>query len=61
MTRVPKILADLSDDEESLVSFGVEFVSKLCTRLIELGAPALHFYTMNRWGATTRICQNLAA
>ncbi len=55
------VLTDLQDDEAALVDFGVEFVSKLCERLITLGAPALHFYTMNRWGATTRICQNLAA
>ncbi len=55
------VLTDLKDDETALIDFGVEFVSRLCERLITLGAPALHFYTMNRWGATTRICQNLAA
>ncbi len=55
------VLADLKEDEPALIDFGVEFVTGLCERLIKLGAPALHFYTMNRWGATTRICQNLAA
>ncbi len=55
------VLADLKDDEDALIDFGVEVVSRLCERLIALGAPGLHFYTMNRWGATTRICRNLAA
>lgn len=45
--------------EQDLVNYGVDVVSKLCQRLIELGAPALHFYTLNRWGASTRICQRL--
>jgi len=53
------VLADLQDDERATLDFGVEFVTGLCERLIELGAPGLHFYTLNRWGATTRICQNL--
>ena len=25
----------------------------------ELGAPGLHFCTLNRWGAVSRICKNL--
>jgi len=53
-------LADIQDDERATIDFGVEFVTDLCERLIALGAPGLHFYTLNRWGATTRICQNLA-
>lgn len=44
---------------QDLADFGVEVVSNLCNRLIELGAPGLHFYTLNRWGATSRICENL--
>jgi len=47
------------DNAQDLADFGVEVVSNLCNRLIELGAPGLHFYTLNRWGATTRICENL--
>ncbi len=54
-----KQLSQREQDSPDLVSFGIEVVSKLCERLIALGAPGLHFYTLNRWGASTRICQNL--
>lgn len=54
-----QVLADKQDDEQATVEFGVEVVTRLCQRLLKLGAPGLHFYTLNRWGATTRICQNL--
>lgn len=53
-------LADLADDEKAVQSYAVEYLSRLCEHLITLGAPGLHFYTLNRWGATTRICENLS-
>jgi methylenetetrahydrofolate reductase (NADPH) len=28
-------------------AFGSDVVTRLCQRLLELGAPGLHFYTMN--------------
>lgn len=54
-----KAMAQLQDSDSDLQKFGVEVVSRMCERLIDLGAPALHFYTLNRWGATTKICANL--
>ncbi len=54
-----QVLADKQDDEQGTINFGVEVVTRLCQRLLALGAPGLHFYTLNRWGATSRICQNL--
>ena len=54
-----KAMAQRQDSESDLQQFGVDVVSRMCERLIELGAPALHFYTLNRWGATTKICSNL--
>ena len=51
-------LADIGDETE-LIAFGVEVVTDLCERLLSMGAPGLHFYTLNRWGATSRICDNL--
>lgn len=54
------VLTDTAEDQQATIDFGVDFVSRLCERLLQLGAPGLHFYTLNRWGATTRICQNLA-
>lgn len=55
------VLIDKQEDEQATIAYGVEFVTKLCEKLIKLGAPALHFYTLNRWGATSRICENLSA
>ncbi len=58
-----KRLLELSDDSEALNQFGVDYVTGLCERLLKIGAPGFHFFTLNRWGATTRICAqlNLAA
>ena len=47
------------DDIESIRAFGIEVVSELCRRLLEGGAPGLHFYTMNQAGPTLKICANL--
>ena len=41
-------LASFGDDRASITEFGQEVVIKLCERLVELGAPALHFYTLNQ-------------
>ena len=46
-------------DDESLQEFGIEVVSRLCEKLIEYGAPGLHFYTLNKSEPTTKICCNL--
>ena len=35
------------DDAESIRAFAAEFVADLCGRLIDGGAPSLHFYTLN--------------
>jgi methylenetetrahydrofolate reductase (NADPH) len=54
-----KRLEDYGDDAESLVAFGIEQVSELCTTLLTNGAPGLHFYTMNQAEPTLQICRNL--
>ena len=41
-------LASFGDDKASITAFGQDVVTQLCARLIELGAPALHFYTLNQ-------------
>jgi len=40
-------LEGLAHDPQSLQAFGADVVTRLCQRLLELGAPGLHFYTMN--------------
>lgn len=52
-------LEGFGDDIESLRGFGHEVVLKLCRRLIEGGAPGLHFYTMNQSAPTLRLCAEL--
>ena len=54
-----KRLESLKDDEACIRAFGIEVVSRLCEDLIGSGVPGLHFYTLNRWGATMAICRNL--
>ena len=41
-------LASFGDDKASIMAFGQDVVTQLCSRLIDLGAPALHFYTLNQ-------------
>jgi methylenetetrahydrofolate reductase (NADPH) len=36
------------DDAASVRAFGVEVVARLCERLIQGGAPGIHFYTLNQ-------------
>jgi len=54
-----KHLEALRDDAAGLRAFGIEAVTRLCEDLLAAGAPGLHFYTLNRWGATVAICRNL--
>lgn len=56
---IRKQLEAFQDDEASLKQFGVDVVTALCDELINAGAPGLHFYTLNRWGASVAICANL--
>ena len=36
------------DDAESIRAFGLDVVTHLCRRLIDGGAPGIHFYTLNQ-------------
>lgn len=44
---VAKRMQAYGDDAESVRAFGADVVAGLCRRLVEGGAPALHFYTLN--------------
>lgn len=54
-----KRLEDFGDDRASIQSFGLELVTNLCQRLLDAGAPGLHFYTMNQSGPTLAILEQL--
>jgi len=47
------------DDLVSVRAYGLEVVTELCRRLLEAGAPGLHFYTMNQAGPTRAIWEAL--
>jgi len=47
------------DDAESIRAFGLDVVTELCQRLIDSGAPGLHFYSMNQAGLTLELCRRL--
>ena len=36
------------DDLESIQKLGLEFITQMCEKLLDGGAPGLHFYSMNR-------------
>ncbi len=48
-------LESFGDDRASIRAFGAEVVVDLCRQLLALGAPGLHFYTMNASGPTLEI------
>ncbi|MDG1495992.1 MAG: methylenetetrahydrofolate reductase [NAD(P)H] [Porticoccaceae bacterium] len=52
-------LKERSDNMEDLVSYGIDMVSELSQKLLDGGAPGLHFYTMNQWQVTGTLCRNL--
>lgn len=52
-------LENFKDDNLGLQQFGVEFISRLCERLLAAGAPGLHFYTLNKEEPTLQIARNL--
>ena len=54
-----KRLEALGDDARAIADLGAEVVTALCRRLLEGGAPGLHFYTMNRADPTLAIWRNL--
>ncbi|MBD8897573.1 methylenetetrahydrofolate reductase [NAD(P)H] [Rhodanobacter sp. DHG33] len=47
------------DDAASVRALGAEVVAQLCRRLLDGGAPALHFYTLNRARATRAVLEQL--
>ena len=54
-----KQLESYHDDIESLQAFTLDFLTDFTEKLINVGAPGLHFYSMNRVDPTLTICQRL--
>jgi len=56
---IRKRLDGYGEDMDSIRAFGHDVVTQMCRKLLDGGAPGLHFYTMNQSGPTLRIWQDL--
>jgi len=56
---VRKRLEGYGDDLASIRAFGHDVVVSLCRRLLDGGAPGIHFYTMNQATPTLRLWEDL--
>ncbi|QBZ83871.1 5,10-methylenetetrahydrofolate reductase [Hydrogenovibrio crunogenus] len=52
-------LESFGDDTDSLKAFGEDVVTELSQRLLDAGAPGLHFYSMNQSAPTLNIVNAL--
>ncbi|MDH5631394.1 MAG: methylenetetrahydrofolate reductase [NAD(P)H] [Gammaproteobacteria bacterium] len=52
-------LEGFADDLESIREFGFEVVLDFCEQLVAVGAPGLHFYTLNRAQPTIDLVREL--
>lgn len=52
-------LERLQHDKQALLDFGLDVVTHLCETLLAMGAPGLHFYTLNQAEPTLRLWKNL--
>jgi methylenetetrahydrofolate reductase (NADPH) len=48
------------DDTDAIREFAADLVARMCQRLVDGGAPALHFYTLNLSKPTLNLLQNLS-
>ena len=48
-----------TEDPDEVQRIGVDVATELCGQLLEVGAPGLHFYTLNRSTSTRQIYENL--
>ena len=56
---VRKQLEAYGDDLESIQAFGEQVVTRMCEKLLDGGAPGLHFYTLNQAEPSLAIWNNL--
>ncbi len=54
-----KQLEAYGDDTNSIQAFGEQVISEMCERLLQGGAPGLHFYSMNQAEPSLAIWNNL--
>lgn len=57
---IGKRMLAFGDDAEGIREFAADIVADMCKRLIEGGAPGLHFYTLNLTRPTTSVLTRLS-
>jgi methylenetetrahydrofolate reductase (NADPH) len=59
---VGKRMQAFGDDTDAIREFAADLVARMCQRLVDGGAPALHFYTytLNLSKPTLNLLQNLS-
>ena len=57
--RVVDRISHYKDDPDSLRKEGIDIAVELASKLIEIGAPGLHFYTMNSADSTLEIISRI--
>lgn len=56
---ISKKMQAYGDDADAVRAFGAEVVAQLCQRLVDGGAPGLHFYTLNLARPTQQVLKLL--
>ena len=56
---ISKRMQSYGDDVEGVREFGADIVANLCRRLLDGGAPSLHFYTLNLAKPTQSVLSRL--
>lgn len=56
---IRKQLEAYGDDSNSIMKFGEEVITDMCRRLLDGGAPGLHFYTLNQATPSLVVWKNL--
>lgn len=56
---IGKRMQAYGDEVDAIREFAADFVADLCRRLVDGGAPALHFYTLNLSKPTLNLLQRL--
>jgi methylenetetrahydrofolate reductase (NADPH) len=49
----------VADDADAVTALGVEVAADMCQRLLDMGAPGLHFFTLNRSRSTIEVYEAL--
>ncbi len=57
--QIKKALEPIKSDDEKVREFGVDLCARMCRELFEIGAPGLHFYTLNLESSVTEILQEI--